>query len=83
MCSCNKDVEGLHRQIPARLSAAPLTTAVRVQGDAQNSTVTDEVLTQLLDRSHLARKVSAPYESKGPGYELIAQQTAGLLSSVS
>lgn len=53
-----------------------------LQGAAQNSTVSDEMLSQLLDRSHLAKKQPAPYDNSGPGYELVEAQTAGLLNSV-
>ena len=55
---------------------------VCVQGDAQNSTVDDKTLDMLLDRTHLAKKIACPYPASGPGYELVAQQSAGLLSSV-
>jgi hypothetical protein len=53
-----------------------------VQGDAQNSTVSNAMLDTLLDRSYLAAKQPANFAAAGPGYELIAQQSAGLLSSV-
>lgn len=55
---------------------------VRAQGDAQNSTVDDKTLDMLLDRTHLAKKVACPYPTSGAGYELVAQQSAGLLNSV-
>jgi hypothetical protein len=53
-----------------------------MQGDAQNSTVSDSVLDRLLDRSHLADRKPCPYPTSGEGYELIAQHSAGLLNSV-
>lgn len=44
--------------------------------------VSEEMMEKLLDRSHLAAKQPCPYAPSGPGYELVAQQTSGLLSSV-
>jgi hypothetical protein len=56
--------------------------ALPLQGDAQNATASDETLEALLDRTHLAAKAPPPYALSGPGYEVIAQPSAGLLSSV-
>ena len=69
----------LHRH-DSQLHSSPRT--VSLQSHAQNATVSDEMLEKLLDRTHLAAKAAPPYPASGPGYELVAAQAGGLLSSV-
>lgn len=52
-----------------------------MQGKQQNDMATDEMLESLLDRSHLYTAKS-PYGDSGLGYEVVQQQSSGLLSSV-
>jgi hypothetical protein len=53
-----------------------------VQGKQATDMVSDTMLEQLLDRSHLAARSACPYADSGPGYEVVHQHTSGLLSSV-
>lgn len=55
----------------------------KVDDVAQSGAVSDDVLTALLDRTHLAQGKAAPYPASGVGYEVVqSHDSAALLSGV-
>lgn len=56
---------------------------MRLEGTAQTSVADEKTLDMILDRSHLTAKSACPYPESGPGYEIVQQEEAGLLASVS
>lgn len=82
-----RDDKGSSGGTQGGLTSDELVDLLKSKDDAadlcQSAAIDDEMMTQLLDRSHLEAGKSHPYPEAGPGYHVVTQQEGtGFLKGV-